>query len=155
MCQYVSIFITGKDVNLYACAHVWIMCSVYMGVFAISPRSPFGGSDLLLVSGQRKHWLLALLAFSTFPWVHRDVAVKVGNSIDDLPKVVSFELCLHIRIPLMSCKPTIAHLSTHHMAVDSRMNQMLAAIVRTQTCESCWMHWMRLECQMASVTCPA
>ena len=41
------------------------------------------------------------------------------------------------------------------MAVDSRMNQMLAAIVRTQTCESCWMHWMRLECQMASVTCPA
>ena len=29
MCQYVSIFITGKDVNLYACAHVWIMCSVY------------------------------------------------------------------------------------------------------------------------------
>ena len=51
-----------------------------------------------------------------------------------------------------------AHLSTHHMAVDSRMNQMLAAIVRTQTCESCWMHWMRWmrwmrQCQMASVTC--
>ena len=54
----------------------------------------------------------------------------------------------------MSYKPT-SILSTHHMAVDSRMNQMLAAIVRTQTCESCWMHWMRLECQMPSVTCPA